>query len=251
MEDKQILFGINPIAAAIDAGTEITRVYVNREMLSPRIKLIINELRLRQIPVQYVPVQRLNKLVKEHHQGIIAVISPVEFQNIDVIIQNAFERGEAPLIVAFDGITDIHNAGAIARTALCAGAHALLLPMHGSSSVSPGAIKHSAGALLHIPICRTANLVQSLQMLRRSGLQCVVASEKFKQEYIDVDYTLPTVIVMGDEAEGISAEVLRIADDIVQIPIQGVVGSLNVSAAAAVMIYEAVRQRRAVDKLDL
>ncbi|HON18552.1 MAG TPA: 23S rRNA (guanosine(2251)-2'-O)-methyltransferase RlmB, partial [Salinivirgaceae bacterium] len=197
-----------------------------------------------QIPIQFVPLEKLNRVTAKNHQGVIAFLSVVEFQPVDEIIHRVFAAGKAPLVVALDGVTDVRNMGAIIRTAECAGVDVVLLPERNSARLGADTVKTSAGAIYHLPISRAGSLSTALKNLKNSGLQIVCASEKAAEPYHKVDLTVPTVLVLGAEDTGISNEIIRMADYLVQIPIFGKIGSLNVSNAAAVLIYETVRQRQ-------
>ncbi|MDE6217416.1 MAG: 23S rRNA (guanosine(2251)-2'-O)-methyltransferase RlmB, partial [Muribaculaceae bacterium] len=197
------------------------------------------------IVVQRVPVEKLNRITMKNHQGAVALISPVEYYHLDDVVRQLFEDGKNPLLLLLDGVTDTRNFGAMARTAECAGVDAIVIPERGSASVTPEAVKASAGALFHIPVCRVKSMSEAVGYLHDSGYRVVGASEKGAHDYTQADFTVPVAIVMGAEDTGISEDVIRRADDLVAIPIIGNIGSLNVSVAAGVIIYEAVRQRLA------
>jgi 23S rRNA (guanosine2251-2'-O)-methyltransferase len=190
-----------------------------------------------------VPGEKLDRITRKNHQGIIAYISAVEYANIEELMPLLFETGKTPLILILDGITDVRNFGAIARSAECAGVHAIIIPEKGAAQVNADAVKTSAGALLRIPICRVRRLSESLKFLKNSGLQVLAATEKGADYYYKVDMTLPTAIIMGAEDTGVYVENLKLADKNIKIPILGEIESLNVSVAASLIIYEAVRQR--------
>ena len=199
--------------------------------------------------VQRVPVERLNRITRKNHQGVIAFISAVSYQRLGDIIPSLFEEGEVPFIVLLDGITDVRNFGAIARTCECTGVDAIVLPERGSVSVNADAVKTSAGALLHIPVCRERSIHSAIRYLKDSGIKVVAASEKAVTNYTRVDYTVPVAVVMGAEDIGVDADNLRLCDEMVAIPQVGNIGSLNVSVAAGVMMYEVVRQRFSGDSV--
>jgi 23S rRNA (guanosine2251-2'-O)-methyltransferase len=195
------------------------------------------------ISFQQVPIEKLNRITRKNHQGIIAVISPITYQNIEDLLPVIYEKGETPLLLMLDGVTDVRNMGAIARTAECAGVHAIIVPKKGSAEINPDAIKTSAGALYKIPVCRQDSLSRVARFLIDSGVQLVVSTEKTKESIYDVDYTTPSCIIMGAEDVGVSDDLIRISDKLAKIPMFGEIESLNVSVSAAVVIYEAVRQR--------
>ncbi len=202
------------------------------------------------IPMQVVPDERLNRITRKNHQGVIAMMSAIEYARLDTLLPSLFDDGVLPFILVLDGITDVRNFGAIARTAECCAVNAIVIPAHGSVSVGADAVKTSAGALNHIPVCREESITKAVKYLQESGCQIVASTEKSSQNYTTGDYTTPLALVMGAEGTGISAEVLRIADTRAAIPMFGNIGSLNVGVAAGVMMYEVVRQRLA-DNLEI
>jgi len=195
------------------------------------------------IPVQYVPVEKINRITRKNHQGVIAILSIISYARIEQIIPSLYESGEVPFIILLDGITDVRNLGAIIRTAESAGAHTLIIPEKGSATPNTDTIKTSAGALFHLPICRTKNLKYSLNFLKESGLQIIAAHEEAETPYYMTDFTLPSVIILGAEDKGISKQVMDAVDQQVNIPMAGKTSSLNVSVAGAILMYEVVRQR--------
>lgn len=200
--------------------------------------------------MQVVPDERLNRITRKNHQGVIAMMSAIEYARLDTLLPSLFDDGVLPFILVLDGITDVRNFGAIARTAECCAVNAIVIPAHGSVSVGADAVKTSAGALNHIPVCREESITKAVKYLQESGCQIVASTEKSSQNYTTGDYTTPLALVMGAEGTGISAEVLRIADTRAAIPMFGNIGSLNVGVAAGVMMYEVVRQRLA-DNLEI
>jgi 23S rRNA (guanosine2251-2'-O)-methyltransferase len=242
-ESNQMVFGIRAIMEAITAGKEIEALYIQRGVgggLSHELKDLLTEYN---ITAQQVPVEKLNRLTAKNHQGAVAFISPIVYQKIENIIPEVFEKGEVPLILVLDSITDVRNMGAIARTAECAGVHAIVIPAKGSAQINPDAIKTSAGALYKIPVCRHDNFMQTVKFLQESGLQLVCCTEKTKEDIYAPDYTAPTAIIMGSEEDGIRNEIIRISDHLAKIPMFGEIESLNVSVSTGVILYEAIRQR--------
>ncbi|MCT1526904.1 23S rRNA (guanosine(2251)-2'-O)-methyltransferase RlmB [Sphingobacterium hotanense] len=242
-ETNQMVFGIRAVMEAIDSGREIESLFVQRGLsgtLFAEFKALIKE---HNIAYQQVPIEKLNRITKKNHQGIIAVISPIIYQNIEDLLPVIYEKGETPLLLMLDGVTDVRNMGAIARTAECAGVHAIIVPKKGSAEINPDAIKTSAGALFKIPVCRHDSLSKTAKFLIDSGVQLVVSTEKTKESIYDVDYTGPSCVIMGAEDVGVSDDLIRISDKLAKIPMFGEIGSLNVSVSAAVVIYEAIRQR--------
>jgi 23S rRNA (guanosine2251-2'-O)-methyltransferase len=242
-ESNQVVFGIRAVIEAIKAGKEIESLYIQRgiggELLN-ELRALLSEYN---ITAQQVPVEKLNRITMKNHQGVIAFISPIIYQKIEDIIPQIFEKGEVPLILVLDSITDVRNMGAIARTAECSGVHAIVVPAKGSAQINPDAIKTSAGALYKIPVCRHDNFMQTIKFLQESGLQLVCCTEKTKEYIYTPDYTGPTAIIMGSEEDGVRSEIIRIADHLAKIPMYGEIESLNVSVATGVILYEAIRQR--------
>lgn len=241
--EKEMIFGIRAIIEAIDAGKTLDKLLLRRDMTSTIGKELLQKLQGTTTPVQKVPVEKLNQYTDKNHQGAIAFLSPIEFYNIETLIPTLFEEGKTPLLMVLDGVTDVRNFGAIARTCACAGANALIIGTHGSVAINGDAIKTSAGALHSLPVCKVDNLQTCLQYLRDSGFHVVAATEHATANYTEVDMTAPVAIVMGSEDKGIYEGNLRICSHQVRIPMSGVIESLNVSVAAGIMLYEVVRQR--------
>lgn len=237
------IFGIRTVIEAINSGKKIEKILFKKDLQG----LIFNELfslaKDNNIPFQFVPVEKINKFTRKNHQGVIAYISLIEFQDIEQITQMVFEQGKLPLFLILDGVTDVRNFGSIARSAECAGVQAIIIKSKGSAPVSNDAIKTSAGALFKIPVAKVNDLVKTINYLKNSGLQIVAATEKANDFYFKADFSIPTAVVMGSEDLGISNNILDVVDQKVKIPILGEISSLNVSNAASVVIYEAVRQR--------
>ncbi len=237
-----IIFGIRPVAEAIEARKQIDKIYV-RKGAEGQLMQELRDLCMRHhLRVQEVPVEKLNRLTRGNHQGVVAQISAIEYVELNDILERVPDD-ETPLIVLFDGVTDVRNFGAIARSAECAGAHGLIAPLKNSAPVNAEAIRSSAGALASIPVCRVGSVRNTLKQLQIEGYQVVAATEKSTKLLFDADFRKPTVLVMGAEDTGISKEVLKMCDEQLAIPLIGHIASLNVSAAAAVMLFEVVRQR--------
>ncbi len=243
MEKTEYIFGLRAVIEAIETGRDIDRVLLRKGVQGELARTLLSLVKEYEIPLQWVPQEKLNRITKRNHQGVIAILSPITYFPLDQIITQCYEQGETPLFIMLDGITDVRNFGAIARTAECAAATAIIIPERGSVSVNADAVKTSAGALLRLPVCRVKSLTETLQYLSDSGCQIIGASEKATQAYTSPDYTIPTVIVMGAEDTGISPACIKKCEVLASIPILGKIGSLNVSVAAGIMIYEAVKQR--------
>ena len=240
--DNNLIFGIRPVVEAIEAGREIEKLYI-RKGAEGQLMTELRDLCLRyRIRTQEVPVEKLNRLTRGNHQGVVAQISPIGYVELNDILERVPED-ETPLIVLFDGVTDVRNFGAIARSAECAGAHGLIVPLKNAAPVNSEAIRSSAGALTAIPVCRVGSIRNTLKALQAEGYQVVGATEKSRKLLYDADFRKPTVLVMGAEDTGISKEVLKLCDEQLAIPMIGKIESLNVSAAAAVLLFEIVRQR--------
>nr|WP_314660672.1 23S rRNA (guanosine(2251)-2'-O)-methyltransferase RlmB [uncultured Porphyromonas sp.] len=244
MAKNNMIFGIHPLLEALEAGREIDKVMMRRGLRTEESARILALARERSVPVQFVPEERLGRLTQRQHQGVIAFISEIEYTPLEELVARVYEEGRAPFIVLLDGLTDVRNFGAIARTAECAGVDALVIPERGSVSVTADAVKTSAGALHRIPVCRVSSIAAAVGLLQSSGVRVVAASEKAEERYTETALQLPLGLVMGAEDHGVSTDVLRMADSITRIPQVGAIGSLNVSVAAGILIYEAVRQEQ-------
>jgi len=239
-----IIFGIHPVEEAIRSGKQIDKILMKQGFRNDMIPGLFPLLREQNIPFQYVPVEKLNRLTAKNHQGIIALVSELEYTELDKLIPFLFEQGKTPSIVLLDGITDVRNMGAIARSAECSGLDAMVIPSKGSAQINADAIKTSAGALSVIPVCRVATLPDAVKYLRDCGLLIIAATEKAETDYYQADFRQPVAIIMGAEDTGVDPKLLKSADRLIRIPMLGKIQSLNVSAAAAVLFYEVVRQRR-------
>lgn len=243
MEKTDYIFGMRAVIEAVESGKSIDKILLRKEIGGELGRELLSKAREYNVPVQRVPMEKLNRITRKNHQGVIAIVSPIRYQKLENILPMLYEEGKMPFIVCLDGVTDIRNFGAIGRTADCAGVDAIVIPERNSASVTPDAMKTSAGALLYVPVCRERDLLTAIRMLKDSGVKIVGASEKGSLPYTTLDYTVPVALVMGNEENGISDEVLRQCDEIAEIPMHGNIGSLNVSVAAGVFMYEVVRQR--------
>ncbi len=244
---EEIIFGTRPVQEALLAGRALERVFVQRGLKSPLGAEVLEAAKNLHVPVQEVPLEKLNSLTQKQHQGVVAFLPVLEYAPLDEIVRKAFESGRTPLIVLLDRVTDVRNFGSIARAAECLGADALLIPTRGAAQINGDAVKTSAGALNRLPVCREPNLKESLTYLRAAGLRVVSCTEKADAEIGQAnspDLSGPLVLILGSEEDGISPEYLRLSDEQVKIPLLGHINSLNVSVAAGVMLYEVQRQRR-------
>jgi len=241
--EKGFIYGARAVIEAMKSGKTVEKVLIKRDSEGELVKELKEMLMNQNVPIQTVPLEALNRLTRMNHQGIIAFVSPVEFCTIEELLPKLFEEGKTPFILVLDEITDVRNFGAIIRTAECCGVHAIVFPSKGSAGVSEDMVKTSAGAIFHIPMCRCANLKDAVNFIRASGVKLVASTEKATNFYTQVDYNQPIAIVLGSEERGVTPFFIKNADDSVKIPILGTIDSLNVSVAAAVMMYEVVRQR--------
>jgi len=243
LNKSEFIYGYNPTLEAIRAGKEIEKIFILKSMLALRANHLINLANENKIPFQFVPKEKLNRLTRQNHQGVVAVVSPVSFVNIETLLPGLFESGKAPLLLILDKITDVRNLGSIARTSECAGVDALIMPSRGSAMINADAIKTSSGALNNISICRQSNLKETIQFLKNSGIIVIGASEKAQTLYYSADFSKPVAFILGSEDSGISEEYLKLCDLTVRIPLSGETGSLNVAVAAGIILFEAVKQR--------
>lgn len=246
MKENEMIFGIRAIIEAIQADKEIDKIIIKNDMQSEPARELFAALKTKpHVPVQRVPIERINRYTRKNHQGAIAFISQTTYQRIEDIVPFLFEQGKNPFFVVLDGVTDVRNFGAIARTCECAGVDAIIIPVKGGAPVNADAIKTSAGALHTVPVCKENSLVEAVKFLKNCGIRVVAATEKAAQNYTAANFTDPVAIVMGAEDVGVSTEIIRLCDEMVKIPIKGKISSLNVSVAAGVLIYETIKQRDA------
>tara|TARA_B100001250_G_C19557654_1_gene681893 strand:- start:18 stop:776 length:759 start_codon:yes stop_codon:yes gene_type:complete len=242
-EEQNYIFGIRAIIEAIKSAKTIDKLFIQKGLHNDLFTELWKLVRLKRINYKHVPLEKINRLTKKNHQGVVAFISPIDFHNIEDIIPTLYEEGTPPLILVLDRITDIRNFGAIARTAECAGVDAILIPEQNAAAINADAIKTSAGALHKIIVCRTWNLKLALQFMKDSGIQLVACTERTQDNMYKSDYTSPTAIIIGSEENGISTELLKMTDTKAKIPIYGKISSLNVSVASGIILYEVIRQR--------
>lgn len=243
MDKNQYIFGIRAVIEAIEAGKEIDKIMLKKDLTGELVGELLALIHEYGIVTQRVPVERINRITRKNHQGVVAMLSAVTYNKLENLVPQLYEDGKLPFIVVLDEITDVRNFGAIARTCECAGVDAVVIPERNSVSVNADAVKTSAGALHYLPVCRERNLVSAVKFLKNSGYKVYGATEKSKINYTTPDYTEPTAIVLGAEDTGISNEILHLCDTQVAIPEFGNINSLNVSVAGGIMLYEVVRQR--------
>lgn len=240
---EDMVFGLRPVQEAMRSGKEVDKMFVEQGAKNPVLDEITAIARERKINVQYVPAEKLNRLTRKAHQGVVAFLSVIHYADIENVVMDVFNRGEEPLILVLDGVTDVRNFGAISRSAECAGVHAILIPIKGSAQVNSDAMKTSAGALSYIPVCKSEDLYRSVRSLKDSGLSVVACTEKGSVRMHDTAMRGPLCLVMGSEESGISEHILTLADQKAFIPLVGKVESLNVSVATGVFLFEVMRQR--------
>jgi 23S rRNA (guanosine2251-2'-O)-methyltransferase len=244
--NSQYIFGLHPVAEAINTGREISKVYIKKDQQSGLLADIFQKIRENRIPFQFVPAEKLNRMVRGRHQGIVAVLSLIEFKSIEEIVRRTFEEGRDPFLLILDQITDVRNFGAIARTAECAGIDAIVIPDRNSVTITPDAIKTSAGALNRIAVSCIKDMAATLKFLQESGIEVIAATEKADHNYYHVDMHGPLAIILGSEEYGISNSLLNMADKRIKIPLSGSIDSLNVSVACGIIAFEVVRQRNQI-----
>jgi 23S rRNA (guanosine2251-2'-O)-methyltransferase len=243
-QKQEMLFGIRATMEAIRSGKEIEKVLIRKGLTGRLYQDLFDLIRDESIEYQFVPAEKINSLNQKNNQGVVTLIAPIAYQEVEDVVPQIMAEGRTPLILILDQITDVRNFGAIARSAECAGVDAIIIPFKNSAKITPDSIKTSAGALYQIPVCRVQNLKTLVRNLKKEGIRIVASTEKAENYYTDADLTLATAIIMGSEDTGIDEALLRLADEKVKVPILGQIESLNVSVAASLMVYEAVRQRK-------
>lgn len=241
--DESQLFGIHAVMEAIKSGKTIDKIFLQKGLQGELSRELILLLREHKIVPNTVPIEKLNKLTRRNHQGVVAFVAPIDFHDLEEVIIKTQEKGETPLLIMLDQLTDARNFGAIIRTAECVGAHGIIIPKSGAAPVSADTIKTSAGAVFNMPICKVDHLKDAIYLLQASGIQTVAATEKTEDTIYQVDFKNPTAIIMGSEGKGVSPGILKIVDHKAKLPMFGNISSLNVSVAAGVFLYEAIRQR--------
>jgi 23S rRNA (guanosine2251-2'-O)-methyltransferase len=243
MEKSDMIYGTRAVMEAIRAGKEIEKIMVQSGLSNDLIKELISTAKDAKIPYTFVPAEKLKRLSAKNHQGVICLLSSVSYAKLENVIDKAFSDGREPFLLILDRITDVRNFGAIARTAECAGVDAIVISEKGGAPITSDAMKTSAGALNHMAVCREKDLKKTTKQLRDSGIRIIACTEKTSNKIYDADLKGPIAVIMGSEEDGISDELLRDADELVMIPMNGKIGSLNVSVATGVAVYEVVRRR--------
>ncbi len=244
MKNELQIFGIRAIIEAITSGKSIDKLYIQKGLQGDLSRELMRLVKKNGITMVYVPVEKLNRLTKMNHQGAVAHISPIDFYELEELVQKANESGEAPLFLILDQLSDVRNFGAIIRTAECTGVHGIIVQKKGGAPVNADTIKTSAGAVFKMPICKVDHIKDAIYYLQGSGIQIVAATEKASSPLYETDFTIPSAIIMGSEGKGISPSVVKLADAKAKLPLHGEIASLNVSVACGVFLYEAIRQRQ-------
>lgn len=245
MQDKtNTIFGIYPIKEALASQVVFDKVFIQKGIESDKIEMLIKDLEKANVPVNIVPFEKLNRLTKGNHQGIVALTSPVAFQSLETVVERALESDKKPLFLVLDQITDVRNFGAILRTAECTGVDAVIIQKSGGAPVSGDTVKTSAGAIFKIPICKVEHIKDAIFYLQGSGITTIAATEKTTTEIYALDLNKPLAIIMGSEGKGVTKSVLGLVDEKASLPLLGEINSLNVSVACGAFLYEATRQRR-------
>ncbi len=243
MEKTDMIYGTRAVIEAIRAGKEIEKIMIQSSLANDLIKELISLAREKHVPYTFVPQEKLKRFSTKNHQGVICLLASVTFASLDNIIDRAYSEGREPFLLILDRVTDVRNFGAIARTAECAGVDGIVIGEKGNAPITSDAMKTSAGALNHLSICREKDLKKTMEFLRENGIRIIACTEKASHNIYDVEFSGPIAIIIGSEEDGIADALLRDADALVKIPMKGKIGSLNVSVATGVAIYEIVRRR--------
>jgi 23S rRNA (guanosine2251-2'-O)-methyltransferase len=241
---SHFIYGTRAVIESIDSGQEIEKVLIQKDVRNELIQQLKTKLKHHNIPYQQVPREKLFRLTRKNHQGVICFLSPIQYRSLDNVVESSFAEGRDPFLAILDRVTDVRNFGAIARTLECAGIDALVIESKGNAMIGADAVKTSAGALNILPVCRESNLKSTIGHLKKSGLTVIACTEKTDLSIFESDLTGPIAIIFGSEENGISDEILDLCDASVKIPMSGKIDSLNVSVTAGIAIYEAVRQRQ-------
>jgi len=244
MRKERHIFGIHPVQEAVKSDVTIDKVYIQKDIPNTKITALLETLEIQNVTINYVPEEKLNRLTRGNHQGIVAVTSPIEFSTLDTVVEAALAKDTLPMFVILDQISDVRNFGAIIRTAECTNVDAIIVQKKGGAPVTGDTVKTSAGAIFNIPICKVDHIKDAIFYLQSSGISVVAATEKTNETIYDIDFKKPMAIVMGSEGKGVSKSVLTLVDEKAALPLLGEINSLNVSVACGAFLYEAVRQRR-------
>ena len=239
-----IIYGRHPVVDTIRSGKPVDKLLLQQGIRGEFEKEVRHLCREFDIPFKVVPKDRLNKFLNGNHQGVVALLSPIQYFKIEDVLPMVYEQSKTPLFLLLDEVTDVRNFGSIARSAEVCGADAIIIPSKGAARINADALKTSAGALTKIPVCRSSSLMNAIEYLQLSGIQILASSLKGEKKLFDLDLTVPTAFIIGSEGEGVNAALLRKADEQFIIPQLGETDSLNVSVATGIMLYEVMRQRK-------
>lgn len=242
-EKKDVIFGIHPVLEAIKSEQELNKILIQKGIEKELFRELKEALAGKDYNIQFVPVQKLNKLTSGNHQGVVAYVTPIEYQNIEVLVDGWMEKEQKICILVLDRITDVRNFGAIARSAECQGVDAIVIPSKGSALVSSDAVRTSSGALSRIPVCKTDNLKNTLFYMQQSGIRLIACTEKASLPLHEINLRGSIAIIMGSEENGITSDLINLSDVRTKIPIHGEIASLNVSVATGIILYEKMRQK--------
>ena len=237
------MFGTRAVIEAIKAGRDIEKIFIQAGLNNDLAKELITLAKSRGVPFTFVPLPKLNSLSTKNHQGVICMLSAVQFATLENIIDKIYSEGREPFFLILDRITDVRNFGAIARTVECAGLDGIIIGDSGNAPITGDAMKTSAGALSYLPVCRTSNMKKTIQYLKESGIQVIACTEKADKALYELDFKAPVALIVGSEEDGISSQLLKEADHVVKIPMRGKIESLNVSVATGIAVYEVLRQK--------
>ncbi|HSD15361.1 MAG TPA: 23S rRNA (guanosine(2251)-2'-O)-methyltransferase RlmB [Flavobacterium sp.] len=243
MEKENLIFGIRAIIEAINAGKEVDKVFIQKDAQGDLMHDLMKTMKKNSINFSYVPVEKLNRLTSNNHQGAVATIAPISFVSLETLVEGVIESGKKPLFLVLDQLSDARNFGAIIRTAECTGVDGIIIQKQGSAPVNGDTVKTSAGAVFNVPICKVDHIKDAVFYLQGSGIKIVAATEKTEQNIYDIDFSEPVAIIMGSEDRGVNPSVLKIVDEKAKLPMFGSIGSLNVSVACGAFLYETIRQR--------
>jgi 23S rRNA (guanosine2251-2'-O)-methyltransferase len=243
MDKSELVYGTRAVMEALRAGRQIEKIYLQAGLNNDLMKELVNTLKKNDTPFSWVPIEKINRLTSKNHQGVVGFLSSVQYASLQSLIDAAYADGRTPFFLLLDRITDVRNFGAVARTCECAGMDALIIEEKGNAPITSDAIKTSAGALHHIPVCRVKSMKQAIKDLQENGLQVVGCTEKATQDLYTLNLSTPTALLLGSEEDGIDPALIKVVDAIAKIPMKGKIQSLNVSVAAGVAIYEVIRQK--------
>ena len=243
MKKDQFIFGLYPVLEALQAKAPVDKIFLNQQSEASRFHEILQLAQAQNVTVNSVPQEKLDKLTRSNHQGIVAYLSPIQFTDLDTLVASVLEQSKSPLLLILDQITDARNFGAIIRTAECTGVDGIIILKKGGAPVSADTVKTSAGAIFNIPVCKVDHIKDALYYLQGSGFKVVGASEKTTNSYFDADLTGAMGLVLGSEDKGISKSIIPLLDGLISLPMVGKTKSLNVSVACGALLFEAVRQR--------